>query len=134
LPFNGQPEAYNFIWVLPAFFPQDADWDASIHARFDSAVGVELARVGSAVVLLGVRHAPGAVALPYNPAIGVSVLFSGANAESVWHPLRLEDAFELRDQLDAVSFHVVEAGFLADVIFEPLKAFGVIRIVEAANG
>jgi len=89
--------------------------------------------VESGVFFLGVRHTPGTVVLPYDPTISVSVLFSGANAENVWHPLRLEDTFELRNQLDTVSLQVVEADFLADVIFEPLKASGVNWIIEAAD-
>jgi hypothetical protein len=50
-------------------------------------------------------------------------LLGGANAERVWHPSRLKDPLELRDQLDPVSYQVVESGFLTGVVFKPLKTF-----------
>jgi hypothetical protein len=132
-PLDWQAKAYNLVRILSVFLSQDADRDAVIHACCDGPIGEELAWVVAVIFFLGIQHPPGTIVLSDDLAIGIPVLLGGANAQDIRHPLRLEDALELRDQLDAVGLQLAEADFLVDMILEPLEASDMFWAVKSTN-
>jgi hypothetical protein len=48
--------------------------------------------------------------------------------------VRLEDALELCDQPDSISYQLVEPDFLTGMVFEPPKTFDMLWAVETVQG